>query len=201
MSASRRYKIMAAFAGLLFGLAWVAVAPSASAAGGKPAPTGDAQHCVVSVETGAVNCFNTATESISFATGGRVSSAPADMRAAIQDAKLTQQINASDPGTMAVVIGIEYYLQNYGTPSLTFSGASACTTTTADTDYQYNPLPNYSGSGGINWNNNIRSFRGYNNCYQRMYDFSNCTGLMLGYVGSSADMGAARDRTECIRWS
>lgn len=192
---------MAAFAGLLFGLAWVTVAPSASAGGGKPASTGNAQHCVVSVGNGAMKCFNTATESISFATGGRVTSAPADMGAAIQDAKLTQEINASGPGATAVMIGVEYYLQNYGGASLTFTGANACTATTADTDFYYAPLPNYSGSGGINWNNNIRSFIGYSNCYQRMYDYSNCTGLLLGYVGYSADMGAARDRTECIYWS
>ncbi|MGW4212479.1 hypothetical protein ACWEIJ_31130 [Lentzea sp. NPDC004789] len=192
---------MAAFAGLLFGLAWVVGAPSASAGGGKPAPTGDAQHCVVSVGNGAMRCFHTATESISFATGGRVTNAPADMRAAVQDAKLTQEINATGPGAMAVVIGIEYYWENYGTPSLTFTGANACTTTTGDTDFYYAPLPNYTGSGGVNWNNNIRSFAGYNNCYQRMWDNSNCTGLLLGYVGSSADMGAYRDRTECIYWS
>jgi len=148
------------------------------------------------LETAAVRCFATATEAISFASGGTVAKAPSDFRDAVRDPKLTEQINnAKAP---AVLIGVEYYLENYGTPALYYYGSHSCTTTISDVDYYSAPLPTVSG---INWNNNIRSFAAYNNCWQRLYDYPNCTGTYYGYSGYSVDLGSFRDRAECIYWS
>ncbi|XVS63042.1 hypothetical protein ACQPYE_33010 [Actinosynnema sp. CA-299493] len=201
MQVSRRNRITVGLATLALGLAWVA-APTASASADKPvAAAAEATNCTISAETKAVKCFSTATEAISFATNGQVTDAPRDMGEAIADPKVKQQINTPDVGATAVVIGIQYYLSNYGSHSLTVSGAGSCTTALDTVEYYVAPLPNLAPSGGINWNNNIRSFQGYNNCYQLMVDDAACTVGLYGWAGFAADLGAANDRTECIFWS
>ena len=97
--------------------------------------------------------------------------------------------------------GIEYYWENFNNHppplfTLTVSGDAACTGP-LESEYVLAPLPTLS----INWNNNIRSFQGFNNCWQRMWDNADCTGYLFGYAASSTDLGAARDRTECIEFS
>jgi hypothetical protein len=162
---------------------------------------GKGRHCVMnlSAPSAPTTCYDSFTEAIAKASGGRITDAPSDVRAAMRDPKLAAELNSGGGiGTKAFVIGVEYYLQNFSGASLTFNGDHTCTGTTSDLEYRQAPLPTL---GGINWNNNIRSFQGFNNCYQRMWDNANCTGLLLDYTGSSADMGVARDRTECIDWS
>jgi hypothetical protein len=190
-------RLGAGFAGLLIALIGLLVTPAAASADlDKPMPVGKLTNCAVSVETGASRCFRTATEAISFASGGQITDAPSGVNEVVHDPKMTERIN--DLKVPAVLIGIEYYWTGYNPPALYFYGSSSCSTTINDIDYQRGPLPTL---GGINWNNNIRSFIGYNNCWQRLYDFSNCTGTYYGYAGYSSDLGSFRDRANCIRWS
>ncbi|GAA1271634.1 hypothetical protein [Saccharothrix xinjiangensis] len=202
MQTNRRKKITAAFAGLVLGLAWVVSAPTASATGSKPAAaTATGNHCTISVDTKAVRCFATITESIAHATGGRVTDAPADVLAAVTDPDVTARINGGGPGALAV-LGIQYYLANYGSYSLAVNGPDVgCDLPVDPPEYYVAPLPDFTSTGGINWNNNIRSFQAYSGCYQLMFDDSACTAAIYGWAGSAADLGAANDRTECIFWS
>ncbi|MFT7838255.1 hypothetical protein Q5530_19135 [Saccharothrix sp. BKS2] len=199
---SRRKKITAAFAGLVLTLAWVVSAPAASAAEGKSAASATGgTHCTLSVKTRAVDCFATITESIAHATGGRVADAPADVLAAVTDPGVTARINGGGPGALAV-LGIQYYLSNYGSHSLTVNGPDVgCDNPVDPPEYFVAPLPNLVPSGGINWNNNIRSFQSYSNCYQLMFDDAACTVPLYGWAPFAADLGVANDRTECIYWS
>lgn len=201
MNIFRGNRIIVGLAGLILAMGSVATAPSAAAAGsadeGKAQPVAP-QYCNVNVETGATQCFGSFREVIAHATSGRVTDAPNDLRAAATDSKLAERINESgDPG-VAVVIGVDYFWENFVTPAVVFSGPNACTGTLSDIDYRSAPLPTV---GGINYNNNIRSFQGFSNCWQRLWDFSNCTGYLFGYASGSADLGAARDRAECIDFS
>ncbi|MFC6092440.1 hypothetical protein [Saccharothrix lopnurensis] len=204
---NRRKRITAAFAGLVFGLAWVVYAPTASAGEGKPAASAaQGTHCVISVTTKAVDCFATITESIAFATGGRVTDAPSDVLTAVKDPDVTARINGGGPGALAV-IGIQYYLANYGSHSLTVNGPDVgCDGPVDPPEYFVAPLPNFVPSGGINWNNNIRSFQGYSGCWQALFDDPGCTVRIYPTIPPwwgpfAADLGVANDRAECIYWS
>ena len=172
---------------------------AASPASAKPDKLRAAeQHCVVNVETGEAQCFATFQESITQATGGRVTDAPNDVKAAMTDGKLAAELDNGGVGAQSVTIGIEFFFEQFGAPTLTFTGSHACTTTTADLDFRAAPMPFLDGH---DWSNNIRSYQAFNNCFQRMWDDPGCTGLLRAFASTTADLMLARDRTECIDWS
>jgi hypothetical protein len=216
MTSLRRSRVFLGLAALALTVAGLAAAPSAAAESGSTPGKADKaqageQHCAVDVKTGATQCFGTFREAIEHATAGRVTDA--NLSAQTADSKTTAELNSGGSGVAALVIGVEYYWENFNrlpdgslhqpAYTLTYSGDVACTTPLSNIDYRAAPLLNDAppAGGTVNWNNNIRSFQGFNNCWQRMWDNANCTGLLLDYSPSSADLGAARDRTECIDWS
>jgi len=176
----------------LLALALVGFAPASAAPAKAEAK---AVNCTYSVETHATHCFDTFAEALAQASGGTVTGAPSDVRKAVSDPKVTAAVNSP---SASVVIGVEYYYTGYGTPSLTFYGSHTCTGPTTDVDFYSAPLPTV---GGINWNDNIESFIGYNNCWQKMFYWSNCTGPTYGYAAYASDLGSMNDNTECIYWS
>jgi hypothetical protein len=203
-------------------VAGLAVAPSAGAESGSAPGKADKaaageQHCAVDLETGAMQCFGTFREAIEHATAGRVTDASLSARTGTTDSRTTAKLNDVDRTFGALVIGVQYYWEDFNlfpdgsvrqpNYTLSYSGDVSCTVPTSDIDYRAAPLPNRAPPAGttINWNNTIRSFKGYNGCYQRMWDNANCTGLLFDYAPSSADLAAApaagRDQTECIDWS
>lgn len=110
---------------------------------------------------------------------------------------LVAKLNSGD-ASPSVPIGIEFYFASYDGASVTFTGTHPCTGVTTDNEFSRAPLPTVNG---VNWNNNIQSFQTLNNCWQRMWDNPNCTGLPHDFSGDTEDLGIARDRTECIEWS
>lgn len=214
----RRIRIAGGLVALALALT-AAVAPSATATSG-PAPdkadkaataaTGE-RHCAGEVTTGVTECFDTFRESIEHATAGRVTDARLSATTGTVDGSTTAKLNGGPSTAAEFVIGIQYYWQDYNrhpdgtlhTPAytLTHSGPVTCTSPTSDVDYRSAPLLNDTGHT-VDWNNNIRSFQsGFNNCLQRMWDFSNCTGPLIGYSAASPDLIGGRDRAECVEWS
>lgn len=198
-------------------LAAVAAALTVSATGSAQAePKGKgaesaAQNCTFEVQTRATQCFRTLTEAVFHVTQGRVANAPADARKLAADKGVTAQLNAP---ASSLVLGIFYYWENYGQPSLIFWSVSGqpCTGPISDVDYGAPWLPDYTSTGGVNWNNNIRSFKAfnveypagvinYNNCYANLFDLPFYVGDSTGYLPSSSDLGVMRDRAESILWS
>jgi hypothetical protein len=208
MTKLQRGRLFVGVAAFALAAAGLAAAPGAAAEPEKTDKAAAERHCVADVTTGATQCFATFREAIQRATAGRITDADLSAQTATADSKTVAKLNSGERGVAALVIGIQYYWEGFNrfpdgslrTPAytLTHSGDNACTTTTTDLDYRKAPLLN---GALVNWNNNIRSFQGFNNCWQRMWDNANCTGLLLDYSSSSADLGSARDRTECIDWS
>lgn len=203
---------------LALAVSGLATAPSATAESSPTPGNGDKvatseRHCTVNLSTRATQCFGTFRAAIENATAGRVTDASLSSQTATADSKTAAKLDNGDSRAAAVVIGIQYYWENFNrypdgssrTPAytLTHSGDNACTGTTSDLDYRSAPLLDDRPPAGttVNWNNNIRSFQGFNNCYQQMWDNADCTGWLFGYSSSSADLAAGRDRTECIDWS
>lgn len=214
MTVFRRKKILAGLTALALA---VAGPGGATAEGGSTqdkadkATTGE-RHCTVDLTTSATACFGTFRAAIEHATAGRVTDATLDARSAMADSKTTAALNSGGSDRAPIVIGVQYYWENYNrypdqslhhpAYTLTHSGNFLCTGPTGDIDYRSAPLLNDAPPGGtVNWNNNIRSFQSFNSCWQRMWDNANCTGLLLDYWYYSVDLGAGRDRTECIEWS
>lgn len=177
---------------------------------GKGVESG-AQNCTVEVETRATQCFRTLTEAVFHVTQGRVANAPADARKLAADKGVTAQLNAP---ASTLILGIFYYWENYGHPALIVwtDGGEPCTGPVNDLDYGLPWLPDYTSTGGLNWNNNIRSFWAfnveypagvinYNNCYANLFDYPGFVGDSTGYLPGSPDLGVMRDRAESILWS
>jgi hypothetical protein len=215
MASLRRSRILGGLVALTLAAAALGAASSASAESGSAPGKADKaapgeRHCTVDVKSGATQCFGTFREAIKHATGGRVTDAGLSAQSATADSKTTAKLNNGKAAAAAVVIGIQYYWENYNRNpdgslhlpayTLTHSGDVACTSSTSNLDYRSAPLLNDAGVT-VNWNNNIRSFQAFNNCYERLWDNANCTGQLLNYAPSSTDLGVARDRTECIDWS
>jgi hypothetical protein len=221
MTGLRSSRILVGLAAMALTVAALAVAPGVAAAGGSTtsdkADGAGEHHCSVSLSTGTARCFGTIREAIAQATAGRVTDGSLSASTGTADSKTTARLDSGELGVTSLVIGIEYYWQDFNhNPdgsvhqpdyTLTYSGNVSCTIPTSDLDYRAAPMPNYAPPAGttINWNNNIRAFQGFNGCYQRMWDNANCTGLLFDYAPSAADLAAApaagRDQTECIDWS
>ncbi|HEU5470861.1 MAG TPA: hypothetical protein VFV67_09425 [Actinophytocola sp.] len=205
MNKLRRNCISVGLAAAALTVAGLAAGTSAAAESGPDNGKTDqaksgGSHCTLSVKTRATQCFDTFREAIAQATAGRVTDANLSGLASV-DGKTAAELNEGGFGTASVVHGIQYYWENFNNHppplhTLTVSGTAPCTTPT-ETEYVLAPLPILS----INWNNNIRSFQGFNHCWQRMWDHPECSGLLWDYSANSADLGAARDRTECIIFS
>jgi len=184
----------------------VPAAASASASADaktKSEPVGAQRHCAIDLSNaGKRQCFSTAREAISKATGGAafsLSSAAVTGASKNRAAASASSTKAHSAAAASYLIGVAYYWQNYGTPALYFYGDHPCTTTTLDADYG---LP-YFGINGFpaSWDNNIRSFTSYNNCWTRVSDWTWYLGESFGYTSAVADLGGMNDRTSSILWS
>lgn len=213
MACLRRSQILGGLAALALSMAALGAAPSAAAEGDKAPGKEDraatsAEHCAVDATTGTNQCFDTFQESVAYATAGQVTDASLSASTGTADSKTTTKLNSGESAER-VVIGVQYYWENFNTNpdgsvhqpahTLTVWGDfGPCNNTLNDVEYMAAPL---LVGDVVNWNNNIRSFEGHNNCWQQMWDNPDCTGLLLDWAPHSADLGAGRDRTECIEWS
>jgi hypothetical protein len=222
MTGLRRNRLLVGLAAVALTVAGLAITPGATAESSSApskvdkAATG-AHHCTVNLSTGTTKCFGTFRESIEHATAGRVTDGNLSARTAGVDSRTAAKLNSGGPGVRAVVIGVQYYWENFNQHpdgstrfpnyTLTHSGDVRCTASMSNIDYRSAPLFNGAPPNGttVNWNNTIRSFEAFGGCWQRMWDSANCTGLLFSYTHLSSDMAmapaAGRDQTECIEWS
>jgi hypothetical protein len=183
----------------------------------KDAPA-TAQNCTLQVQTRATQCFRTLTEAVYHVTRGRVANAPADAGKLASDKNMTDKLNAP---AARLVLGVFYYWENFGqapahdsNPTLVVwsDTGEPCSDPTSDMDYAVSPLPNFTSTGGRNWNNNIRSAKvfnvehpagvfNFNHCYAKLYDLPNFGGTATGYLSGTSDLGTMRDRAESIQFS
>jgi hypothetical protein len=205
-------RVTAALFGLLAaaaagGLVTTLVTSNAGAAPAKAAPP---QHCVL--RSGAVPapavCVATFRAAISVATGGRITDAPLDPRAALSDPRFTTRLtvhtraggaegpsdgpDGGDVTESSLVLAIEYSDANFGGSTLTLTGATACDNG-SDVDVQYGSLPS-------SWNDQISSFRGFNLCEQVLYRDVNFVAALTGTTTSTSWVGSgANDLASSIK--
>ena len=220
---SVRSMLKARILGVVAGAALLAVtvmATPASAAPGGGSAAGLKGNCVVNLARGSTSqtaptCFSTFTQSVSYATGGAVTDAPARstrstgpaIAAEIESANaVAVSRDAAQPNAAlaSVVIGIEYDLANFSTASwsLIFTGTGPCTLTTTDIDFVYDLPPVY-------WDQ-ISSFQNFNVCDTDHYLGQGFTGLHTGFFPSQATMPfirvvnvfvASDNATRSLTWS
>jgi hypothetical protein len=121
-------------------------------------------------------CYSSFTTAMTNATGGRVTDAPGDAKAALNDEKLAKRLNelpstpskAPSAALSDIVISIEYTGEDFGGSSLIITGTHACDDFTSPVEFTMSSLP-------AGWNDDIESFRG----------FANCAGMHFLHIGAS----------------
>jgi hypothetical protein len=180
------------------GAAAPAVVPGAAVAEGAtaaPRPTAGGPHCALAAGEGAVlRCFGTFPAAVAYATGGRVTGAPASPADAVRDPAFTAAVEAAATTAATVLVGIEYADLNYGGASLSMYAPGRCDDS-ADVDYRFASLP-------AGWNDRISSFRSYSNCAQQLFNSTNFGTALTGIVGSSSYVGAtANDKASSVTFN
>jgi hypothetical protein len=204
----RPARVTAALFGLLTAAAAGTFVTTTTATAAAPAKAAVPAHCVL--RSGAAPaqavCVATFRAAISVATGGRITDAPLDPRAALADPRFTARLAATAGGregpdagpgggdvtASTLVLAIEYSDVNFGGTTLTLTGPTACDNS-ADVDVQFGSLP----SG---WNDQISSFRGFNLCDQVLYRDVNFVAALTGTITSTSWVGSgANDLASSIR--
>jgi hypothetical protein len=171
--------------------------------------TAPAQHCVVS-PSGEEGCYASFTEAIAVATGGAITDAPDDSRAAVDDPEFIARLdalgsarpkptNGSAQLSSSVVVGIVWKDANFLGDSWIFWKPWGCDGNPATKDWEISNLnaPPYSDYG---FNDVISSFRSYAWCTTVLYDDwmgfgASLSGEEMSYVGDTMN-----DRTSSIRF-
>ncbi|HEY1180159.1 MAG TPA: hypothetical protein VGF17_28725 [Phytomonospora sp.] len=159
------------------------------------APAEPARHCVVDLDDGAVNCYDTFGEALADATGGRVTALPEDLDKAVGEANAAAKSGAGLlGGGTDLTLSIEYEDEDFDDSTLTAKGSHECTTDYYDTDYYMPELGSY-------WNDEIDSFRAYSNCWVKHFEHSEFRGAWIGPSGDQSDMGWMHDKASSIVWT
>lgn len=173
-----------------------------TAASGASTPA--TPHCVQSVSSDKLSCFDSFTAAIAAATGQQITDAPADARVALSDPGFRARINAlaAAPRRGAsvvqslttVVVGIEYRDDNFQGPTLTYTAPVGCDANLSTIDYQVTAIPDP-------WNDQISSFIAFSDCSEQLYEAANFGGSQTPIAQSLTGVGAAmNDRASSIRW-
>ena len=174
------------------GMAFLAT-PAQAQAGSKD------RHCVtdVSAPNTPATCYDSFTTAIAKATGGRVTDAPADVRKAMRDPKVTAQLNdTSFAPTVNVILSVEWLDSYLGGDSVTFTAPSGCTDTRDDIDWQDASLPD-----GLNDEISAYTTFSNSNCRVKHWEHPNFAGMSIGFDAGRTDMGDMDDETSSIQWS
>jgi hypothetical protein len=177
-----------------------AAAPSSAVANEAP------RHCV-SGPSDEVQCFATFTEAIALATGGRITDAPADARAALDDPAFADRINEPLLGGIhpdtTYVIGIDYIDANYGGNTWVWYRTTPCDGNLGTIDYS---IPNLNAEpySEYGFNDSISSFHSYANCQTVLYADWYYEGAATNGGAPIVDMSyvgnAMNDQASSIRW-
>jgi hypothetical protein len=180
------------------GLTLAAGAPQAQAAPSArvtapPKPTTPI-HCVRNLSRAGAptTCYNTFTQAIAAATGGRIADAPSDTRVAMRDRRLLAKLNAplGKPRATArrtagdvAPITILFQHRGFNGASLVYTGARDCTASLHDVDYGHDRLDFEFGS-----------FRAYRGCRLKLFE-------KPGWTGASTDFRGIVDNVFNLRWT
>ena len=169
----------------------VATAPEAATAAPRAAVAGP--HCALGAGDGAkLHCFATFRAAVSFATGGRVTTAPATPAEAVKDPAFTAAVESVTAGS--VLVGIEYADLNFGGASLSMYAGGRCDAS-SDADYRFPSMP-------AGWNDRVSSFRSYSNCAQQLFNSTNFGGALTGVITSLSYVGSgANDRASSMTFN
>lgn len=164
-----------------------------------------APHCVQQLPSGPTSCFGSFTEALAVATGGQITDAPADAKAALADPGLRARINglaaAAPPGgagvirpLTTVVVGVEYRDDNFQGPTLMYTAATGCDGDLTTNDFLVAAIPDP-------WNDQISSFQAFSNCQEQLYEAANFGGAQTPLAASLSSVGPAmNDRASSIKW-
>lgn len=178
-----------------------------SAKEAKAAGTG---HCITSLTKAEspTTCYDTFTEAIAAATGGKVTDAPADVTVAMKDKDLLKRLNASTdkkdstanaPPSGADVLVLTIFCDDHyrgctlGAKSTSWVGP-VCTNTLNDVDTS---IPFV----GNDWNDDFESFIAYNNCWAKVYEHRDFGGASTPWAPQLPDFGVLNDEGSSIEVS
>jgi hypothetical protein len=172
-------------------LAAAALGVGAGTAAAEPAGQG-AQHCTLDTATSARQCFADYTQAIAQASHGRITTAPADARAATRDPALRTQLAAQPKGD--VIQGTFFDGTDYTGDSLTVSGPDLCVK---------DGVINWQLDLGDDWKNKVSSVQPWGNCWIWLYPETGLNGDRDGpFKENTGNIGAFMDnRTQSIGFS
>ncbi|MFB6561916.1 hypothetical protein ACFCYH_24085 [Streptomyces sp. NPDC056400] len=170
---------------------------AAATANAAPAP----KNCVLNIDSGSMQCYDTFREAVTASTNGRITDAP--LSAKHIDQKLADRLKGSagtagtagtagSAGTTtadAVQLGVIYTDSNYGGSALVLTGGSGCQSGNGR-DAQIN----LEGT----WNNSVSSLTTLS-CWLELWDAPNTSGVHQEYQQSTSYVGdAMNDRASSV---
>lgn len=176
----------------------------ASVAAPAQAQDGNRQ-CVIDVSTPdtRVSCYDTFTEAVARATGGRVTDAPDNARAAAKDARFEARIDAlgTDPAAARrtaagdVLIAIWFRDADFGGGSGVVTTNGPCTVPALDPpDFTHEYV-------GDNWNDDIGSYKAFSGCRLKLFSDRGFQGASIDFAGTRTDLGVLDDEVSSILYS
>ncbi|WP_124290735.1 hypothetical protein [Streptomyces sp. ADI91-18] len=159
---------------------------AAATANAAPAP----RNCVLNIDSGSMQCYDTFQEAVTASTNGRIADAP--LSAKHIDQKLADPLKGSSDttGAQAVQLGVIYTDSNYGGSALVLTGGGSGCQSGNGRDAQIN-------LEGI-WNNSVSSLTTLT-CWLELWDAPNASGVHQEYQQSTSYVGdAMNDRASSI---
>lgn len=201
--------LAAAIAVVLGGIIAIPSAQAVSTSHGKPpaAEKARGKHCTLDAGTGEKRCFDSYTEAIEQASGGRIDDAPASARKAAHDKGLRSEIRrlsaaqakraadgvgTADVHAQGVIRGTIYEDKQFGGDSQTIYGPGLCDGEDSDDDTQL--------SLEEGWKDRVSSVESWGGCKLWLYSEPDLKGDKDGpYDDNTPDVGAAmEDRAQSI---
>ncbi|OLF06780.1 hypothetical protein BLA60_29940 [Actinophytocola xinjiangensis] len=201
-----RFRVLVPLVVAVAGLT-VAGAPAQAEEGSAPggAVEGKVSHCIGNVTTpkAEVRCFDSFTEAISTATGGRVADAPADAGKAATNKAFEAELRslskaAAEPGVQVQnVLEIDYDYHFFGTDTFTWwvENDSCWGNPIGAVKWQVWNLDDYG------WNDRINAYGNHNFCYSAHFEHAGFQGLAMGWDTGSGGMGSLDGEASSIQWS
>ena len=123
---------------------------------------------------------------------------------AMNDQRLLERLNATGDkkstkaiqGGPDVLIGTIYYDDGFGGPSQSWLGTS-CDDTTHDNPFNAEHRLAYVGD---NWNDDFEAFRGFNNCWMRVWEHRDFGGASTPWAAEMRDLGVLNDEGSALAW-
>lgn len=218
MDVRRRTLTIASIAIAALGLASVVtpVRPAEKGEHGRHAANAKKnRHCVTDLSKSDTppTCYDTFTAAIAAATGGQITDAPADSRAAMNDQRLMARMNATggkkglaasgDKKSPAITptahvsghIGTIFYDDQFGGSSNNYIGSHGC-----DDDLHENPFDAEFRKAyvGDDWNDDFESIRGFNNCWMRVWEHRDFGGVSTQWAPELSDLGVLNDEGSAL---